>query len=110
VVFVLLGTLEQHILLAILRKRGNAYGVSIADELEARTNKRHSFGSIYTTLERLKAKGYVAVREGEPTAERGGRAKLYFKLTGKGQDALEGSLNAVSKLRAGIRGLGGART
>ncbi len=105
----MLGTLEQHILLAILRKRGNAYGVSIAEELEARTNKRHSFGAIYTTLERLKTKGYVTSREGEPTAERGGRAKLYFDLTGKGQKALDESLHAVFRLQAGIRGLKGAQ-
>ena len=106
----MLGTLEQHILLAILRRAGDAYGVSIAEELEARTGKRHSFGAIYTTLERLKAKGYVESREGEATAERGGRAKVYFRLTGNGEAALDESLNAVSRLRAGIRRLRGAST
>ena len=99
----MLGTLEQHVLLAVLRGAGSAYGVSIADELEKRTGKRHSLGAIYTTLDRLTAKKYVSTHAGEATAERGGRAKQYFRLTLLGESVLTGSLNAVDSLSRGLR-------
>lgn len=98
-----LGALEQQIMLVILRLHPNGYGVSIRDELEKRTGREHSFGSIYATLERLEAKGYVASRQGEPTAERGGRRKIYFTLTAPGERVLDSSLNAIDALRGGLQ-------
>lgn len=99
----MLGTLEMHVMLAILRQNGNAYGVSISETLEERTGKRHSLGAIYTTLDRLKEKKYIASREGEATAERGGRKKTYFALTGLGQAVLHETLNATRRLQDGVR-------
>lgn len=104
----MLGTLEQHVLLAVMRKRGTAYGVSIAEELLARTGKRHSLGAIYTTLERLREKAFVVSREGEATPERGGRAKLYFELTASGEAVLGDSINAISNLQKGLKLSGAA--
>ena len=97
-----LGALEQQIMLAILRLHPDGYGVSIRDELERRTGRCPSFGSIYAALERLEAKGYVASRQGEPTAERGGRRKVYFTLTAPGQVALRNALDAIDALRNGL--------
>jgi DNA-binding PadR family transcriptional regulator len=88
-------------MLAVLRLAGNAYGASIAEELEKWTGRRHSSGAIYTTLERLETKGYVGSREGEPSPERGGRAKLLFRLTGSGQKILDESLSDVHALTRG---------
>lgn len=98
-----LGLLDQLIMLAILRQHPSAYGVSIKDEIEGRANRSYSVGAIYAALDRLDEKGLISARKGEPTAERGGRRKLYFTLTAPGQASLQQSLRAVDVLRKGIR-------
>lgn len=98
-----IGPVEQHVLLAIVALNPNAYGVSIQDHIEKRTGNRPSIGSIYAALERLETKGFVKPRQGESTPERGGRAKLHFTVTGRGQTALKESLRAISSLQRGLR-------
>jgi PadR family transcriptional regulator PadR len=93
---------EQQMLLAIMRLHPNAYGVSIRDEIKTRTGKEYSFGSVYAVLERLEDGGLIKSREGEATAARGGRKKLYFTITVQGQSALQASLRAVDAMRDGI--------
>jgi DNA-binding PadR family transcriptional regulator len=94
-----IGQFEQHVLLAVFRKHPTAYGVAIQDELRLRTGRTCSIGAIYTTLDRLERKGFVKAKQGEATAERGGRRKLYFRLTGAGRSTLQASLNATDALR-----------
>jgi PadR family transcriptional regulator PadR len=79
-----LGNFELMVLLAILRVGEDAYGVPIARELEASSGRDVLLGSVYAALDRLEAKGLVSSRIGDPTSERGGRAKKYFKVTAKG--------------------------
>ena len=98
-----LSKVEEHLMLAILRLHPNAYGVSIRDLIEERTGTRYSFGTIYAALDRLEEKGFIKSRQGEPTAERGGKAKLYFTVTAAGQTTLEQSLMATSSLRKGLQ-------
>ena len=88
-------------MLAILRKQPDAYGVSIYEELETRLNKAVPMATIYATLETLDKKGFVKSRMGRATAERGGRAKMFFEITGKGQATLNASLSALDRLRKG---------
>ncbi len=83
-----LGEFEQAVLLAILRLRDNAYGVTIRRDISERTGRDVSFGAVYATLERLEAKGFVSSRFGEPTPERGGKRKRYFRVEAPGQRAL----------------------
>ena len=97
-----LGLLEQAVLLASLRLHPNAYGVSIGDEIERRTGRSWSSGSIYAGIERLEAKGYLDRRKGEPTAARGGRAKDYFTVTAPGRDALAEAQRVISEMAEGI--------
>lgn len=94
---------EQQTLLAIMIQHPNAYGVSIRDEIRKRTDREYSFGSIYAVVERLEDKGFIASREGEATAMRGGRKKQYFTITSQGQLALQTSLRAVDAMRSGIK-------
>jgi PadR family transcriptional regulator len=94
---------EQVVMLAILRKQPDAYGVSIYEELEKRLNKAVPMATIYATLDTLEKKGFVKSKMGEATAERGGRAKMFFEITGKGQTTLIASLNALDRLRAGTK-------
>lgn len=95
---------EQIVMLAILRKHPEAYGVAISEELSSRAGIEPAMATIYNTLERLEQRGFVKSRQGEATPERGGRAKMYFELTGLGQKALDASLNAIDRMRAGIGG------
>jgi len=79
-----LGGFELLVLLALMRLGDDAYGVPISEAIEESSGREVAIGSVYITLERLEQKGLVSSRLGEPTAERGGRAKTYFKVTAKG--------------------------
>ena len=95
--------LEQLVLLALLRLGPLAYGVAIAEEIEARAGRPTSLGSVYKTLIRLETKRLVVTRMGEPTPERGGRRKRYYQLTPAGQAALQASLEAIRRMTSGLR-------
>lgn len=96
-----LGELEQMLLLAVMRLGAGAYGMSIRSELEAQTGRSVARGAVYITLDRLVQKGYLKSWMGEATAERGGRAKRYFKLTASGRAALRASRDALVNLWSG---------
>ncbi len=75
-----LGELEQLVLLAILRFGEEAYGVPIVEEIERRTGRTASRAAVYVALTRLERRGFVQSRLGEPTPERGGKARRYFRV------------------------------
>jgi PadR family transcriptional regulator, regulatory protein PadR len=103
-----LGSLEHIVLLAVMRLGMEAYGVAVRMEIESATGRDLSIGAIYATLVRLEGKGLVKSLAGEPTAERGGRAKRYFRITAQGQAALRHTQDIIRKMSAGIKGLGSA--
>jgi DNA-binding PadR family transcriptional regulator len=84
----LISRIEEIILLSIWRLQDDAYGITILEEVVKATGKAWLTGSIYASLSRLLKRGLVESIEGEPTAERGGRRKIYYKLTPEGQRAL----------------------
>jgi PadR family transcriptional regulator, regulatory protein PadR len=104
-----LGLLEQQVLLACLRLHPNGYGVAIGDEIQHRTGKEYSPGSIYAAIERLENKGYVDRRKGEVSAMRGGRAKEYFTVSALGRKALEDVRRVVTAMWADLNIPGLAR-
>ena len=59
-------------------------------------------GSVYAALDRLETKGLVSSSIGEPTAERGGRAKKYFKVTAKGLREVRDTQRTLVKLWKGV--------
>lgn len=97
-----LGEFEHIVLLAVLRLDDEAYGVTVRREIEGRTKREVSIGAIYATLDRLEAKGYVRSRVGEPTPERGGRSKRFFRITAQGVSAVNRTHRALSKLTEGL--------
>jgi len=97
-----LGELEQLILLALIHLGDNGYGVTVQDELARRARRRLTLGTVYTTLARLESKGLVGSRIGEPTAERGGRRKRYFRVTAAGQRAVAESLTVLRRMTRGL--------
>lgn len=94
----LMGDLERMVLTAVLGKGNNAYGVEIRDCIEKDAGHKVSLPAIYTTLARLEKKGFLTSKEGEITPERGGKAKLYFTVTGSGQRALKSSYGMLRNL------------
>lgn len=104
-----LGEFEQLILLAILRLGDGAYGVTIRAELADRAERTIAPGALYTALERLEAKGLVRSRMGDPTPQRGGRAKRYVTVTAAGMQALARAVQAYERLLDGLDVLRGAR-
>ena len=82
-------------------------GFPISDEIEATSGRSVSVGSVYITLDRLERKGLVSSRLGEPTAERGGRAKTYFRPTAKGLREVRLARRTLMRLWQGVPQLEG---
>jgi len=97
-----LGEFEQFLLLAILKLGDNAYGSTIRQLLAETISRDVTIGALYTTLERMEKKGLVESRMGEATAERGGRAKKYFKVSAQGQTSLKRSKQALANMWQGL--------
>jgi DNA-binding PadR family transcriptional regulator len=100
-----LGDVEHLVLVAVLRLRDDAYGVSIMDEIARRTGRAIAKAAIYIALKRLEEKGLLTSRLGEATAERGGRAKRYFTLTKTGARQLRDSREAFVRMWADVEHL-----
>ena len=97
-----LGHFELLVLLALLRHGEEAYGVPIARAIEHSTGKPVILASVYNTLERLEEKGLVRSMIGQPTPERGGRAKRYFSMTAAGLREVRAAKKALTVLWRGI--------
>jgi len=97
-----LGEFEHLVMLAILRLAADAYGMRVRREIAGRTGRDVTIGAVYATLDRLEAKGLVSSRMGEPTAERGGRAKRSFRLTGAGIEAVNRAQESLLSMLDGI--------
>lgn len=102
-----LGEMELMVLLAVVRLGDDAYGVPISKELLILAKREVSVGSIYAALERLESKGFVSSSLGDPTPERGGRAKRYFRATLNGVRTLKMTRKALTNLWEGIPQLEG---
>lgn len=84
----LISRTEEMILLAAYALQPEAYGLAIGEYLKKLTGRRWSVGAIYVPLKRLEQEGLLSSREGDPTPERGGRSKRFYKLSPKGLEAL----------------------
>src|SRR5262245_21026029 len=100
-----LGQLELMVLLAVLRARGRAYGVPIAREIAETGGCDVALASIYEALERLESKGFVKSERGEPTAERGGKARTFYDVTAAGIKELRSAHATFTRLSAGLKEL-----
>jgi DNA-binding PadR family transcriptional regulator len=97
-----LGEFEHIIVLALLRLEDRAYGVTVRQEIEMRTKREVSIGAVYATLDRLESKGYVKSHFGDPTPERGGRSKRFFRVTAKGVAAVSRTQRALLSMTEGL--------
>ena len=104
-----LGQFEQLVLSAILALRDNAYGVTIQEKVENFAQpKSVSLGAVYVTLDRMEDKGLISSWLSDPTPERGGRSKRYYRLEGLGERALQESLTTAQRMVAAVEEVWGA--
>ncbi len=97
-----LGELELAVLLTIARLDADAYGANVRRSLLERTGRDHAVGTIYTTLERILAKGLVVSTTSEPIAARGGRSRRCFRLTNLGAQVLRNARQVNVALWKGV--------
>jgi len=102
-----LGQLELMVLLAVMRPAREAYGVLISRDIAEKSGREVALASVYAALERLEKKGFITSSLGEPTAERGGKARTYFKPTPAGIKEAREAHGTLRRLCAGLPGLKG---
>jgi DNA-binding PadR family transcriptional regulator len=105
-----LGSFELVVMLALMRLGNDAYGVPISRQIEDATGREVAIGSVYATLARLEVKGLVSSSIGDPTPERGGRAKRFFTATGEGEREVRQTQQALKTLWEGVPQLQGGTT
>jgi PadR family transcriptional regulator PadR len=97
-----LGELELVVLLGLMRAGEGAYGAAIREEIAATTGRDVTPGAIYPTLDRLEQRGLVRSFMGEPTGERGGRAKRHFILLKPGLQEVRRAWRQYATLAKGL--------
>jgi PadR family transcriptional regulator, regulatory protein PadR len=98
----MLGEFEYLMLTAATRLGEHAYGVAIRQEIEQASGRPCSLGALYTTLDRLEAKGFVKTWMGDPTPQRGGRPKRIVRVTAKGVRAASDFYDVVARVTRGV--------
>ena|SRR3569833_438579 len=98
----MIGEFEYHLLTAAARLGDDAYGAAVREEIAATTGRSCSIGALYTTVDRLEAKGLVTTWMGEATPQRGGRAKRMIRITPKGTEAASAFYDAVLLVSQGV--------
>ena len=93
---------EEIVLLTVLKLGHSAYGVSIRERILEDTGRKWSFASIYTPLDKLARKDLVVRQQGEPTPERGGKRKSYYRVTPEGKEAIKAILRFHEEVWAGV--------
>ena len=84
-----IGEFEELVLLITAILKGEAYGISVMDEIEKQTGRKVNISAVHTALDRLDKKGFLQSVVGGATAARGGRRKRYFEVTNLGIQAIE---------------------
>jgi PadR family transcriptional regulator, regulatory protein PadR len=97
----MLGEFEYVLITAAAGLADKAYGAAMREEIEATTGRKCSIGALYTTIDRLEAKGLLATWMGEATAQRGGRSKRMVRVTPKGVQAAKSFYDAVIRVSRG---------
>ena len=99
-----LGEFEQLVLLACMRLGPSAYTVAVVDEIAERAGRPTSHATVYVALRRLEQKGLVTSELGEPTPERGGRPKRFFRVQPEAVGMLEEARDALLRMWDGLEG------
>jgi PadR family transcriptional regulator, regulatory protein PadR len=102
IVIQMIGEFEYLILTSAARLDRDAYGASIRSEVELATGRPCSIGALYTTLDRLEAKGLVKTWMGDPTPQRGGRSKRLVQVTAAGAKQASDFFWVIARISKGV--------
>ncbi len=83
-----IGEFEELVLLTTAILNGNAYTVTIVEEIADKTDRKLTLSSVHTVLARLEKKGFVQSYMGGAVKERGGRRRRLYKITAGGFETL----------------------
>lgn len=97
-----LGELEQLLLMALLRRGGEASGIDLREELHERTGRVVLPGAVYTIMERMRERGLVTSFTGDATPARGGRRRKYYRIAPAGEEALARSYRQIERMAEGL--------
>lgn len=97
----MLGEFEYLIVTSAVGLGDKAYGAAIRATIEAATGRKCSLGGLYTTIDRLEAKGLLTTWMGEATPQRGGRSKRMVRVTGAGIRAAKEFYDTVTRISRG---------
>jgi DNA-binding PadR family transcriptional regulator len=97
-----LGEFETLVLLAVLRLGAEAHGVGVARELETQASRRVSRGALYTTLDRLEAKGLLRWKLAAGAADRANLPRRLYAVTPRGVAALRASHRTLQRMWRGL--------
>ena len=97
-----LSVTEEILLVTILTMKEEAYGFAILRQVMETTGKKIVYGTLYNSLDNLVKKGYITIHKGESTLRRGGKRKVYYRLTNQGKQAILDTKNFHESLLAGI--------
>ena len=100
-----LGEFEYAVLLAVLHLDEGGYAVPIREVIEQRTGRPVARGALYTGLDRLEAKGCLRSRMGDPSEERGGKARRYYSVTPAGLKAIRATHDAFASMTRGLESI-----
>ncbi|MGA9978247.1 MAG: PadR family transcriptional regulator [Candidatus Sulfotelmatobacter sp.] len=98
----MIGEFEYLLLTAAARLGEDAYGAAIRVEIDKFTGRACSLGALYTTLDRLEAKGMIETWMGAATPQRGGRSKRMVRVTAKGIKAATDFYQVVKRSSVGV--------
>ena len=98
-----LGEFEQLLLFAVVQLGDEAYGTRIRAAIETKTGRSVSPGAIYTALDRLESRGLVTSRLGDPTPQRGGKRKRYYRIQSAGVELLRRSHESIVRMARGLK-------
>lgn len=85
-------------MLAVLRTKTDAYGMSVRREIEEVTGRDIAVGAVYATLDRLEAKGLVASKR----ATIDGVSRRVFSVSATGLRALAETRSMRDRLWRGV--------
>jgi DNA-binding PadR family transcriptional regulator len=100
-----LGDLEELVLLSVLRTGPEADGGAVRTELQEEAGRSVSISTVYVTLMRLEEKGYARSWKGEPTTERGGKARRHYEVSPEGIAALQSVRATRAHMWNGVPGV-----
>lgn len=96
----MLGSLEEQVMLAVVRTGADAYGMNVRREIETVTKRDVAIGAIYATLDMLEAKGLVTSTR---STGKDGTSRRIFGVTPSGARALAETRTARERLWTGVK-------